>query len=481
MSNFVKVNEDYGAGRVLGSGMQGEVRAGIHYPTENTEIALKFVDKTVLDQKSLRMLDREVTIMKSLNHPNITNLHDYYSNVTFNGKNCCLLVLELASAGELFEFLMHSGYFEENLSRTYMRQLLSALTACHQNGIYHRDIKPENILLGSRYQLKLADFGLANIADQNTLLETECGTKSYMAPEIIAHKPYNGAEVDIWSAGVVLFIMMCGSPPFEVAARSDWWFNAISLNRYDRFWAAHLRGAGHMAHHQKAQQFVEKLLRADPSQRLTMEQIESEEWIHQEWLNESQLFTEMESRRQKVLNAKRQEMMEAMRKREQRGGNAVRRDRVDVFAQDTHRGTGVVSTYDQFLDATAGRQLNVLFSYANAEETLMRLTKEFLTIDENARVVSSPETCNISAQLRMAPARIEVADEVIEVPGASLSVSVNLFQGSGGDGVLIVDLERKAGDLIAFQKMYKLLNANFQPPAVEQHEEDPLDEDIGML
>ena len=104
------------------------------------------------------------------------------------------------------------------------------------------------------------------------VLQTECGTKSYMAPEIISHQAYSGAAVDIWSAGVVLFIMLCGNPPFDIAARTDWWFNAISvrfrgdlmflylqMNRYDRFWAAHLRAAAHMRTNAVAQNFVNGL------------------------------------------------------------------------------------------------------------------------------------------------------------------------------------------------------------------------------
>jgi len=100
-----------------------------------------------------------------------------------------VLSLQLAEGGELFDFMMFTGFFSEVVSRTLFRQLLSALQYCHERGVYHRDIKPENLLLDDKYQLKIADFGLAAIRqDPEETLRTECGTRSYMAPEILSHK-----------------------------------------------------------------------------------------------------------------------------------------------------------------------------------------------------------------------------------------------------------------------------------------------------
>lgn len=253
------------------------------------------------------------------------------------------------------------------------------------------------------------------------------------------------------------------------------------MNRYDRFWAAHLRGAQHMARLPAAQGFIEKLLRADHTQRLTMAQIELEEWIHGTWLNEAQLFSEMSNRRQTVISAKRQEM-EAMQRKKAVGNG---RERVDAFAQNTHRAvgeTGELSTYDQFLAMTQGKQTNILFSNDTSDDILMGLSRQFLALDPNAKVLASPETFEVSCQLRMPSTTMEVADEVIEVPGSTVTVNANLFQGnaSSGDGLYIIDVERKAGDIFAFQKLFKMLKSNFQP-VLEDNAEDPLDKDMEMI
>jgi len=117
----------------------------------------------------------------------------------------------------------------------------------HEKGICHRDLKPENLLLSGDFQLKIADFGLSSLGENEDgtplLLRTECGTRGYMAPEVLSGKPYDGKKADVWSAGVILFITLAGFPPFQMAANSDWWFQRIRHKQYSLFWEAHLRSA----------------------------------------------------------------------------------------------------------------------------------------------------------------------------------------------------------------------------------------------
>ena len=246
----------YQLGRTLGKGMSGKVKLGTRLSDGKT-FALKFINTENMTPRSWEMLDREIKAMEKLNHPNILNLvqHDMrvqYPRLRNKGfVEMPMLVLELSEGGELFEFLMETGYLEEEVARTYFKQLLACLELCHSKGVYHRDLKPENLLLaGDSYTLKLADFGLAALqgasgGDQSSLVATECGTKSYMAPEVMKRAPYDGSAADVWSAGVVLFIMLAGNPPFEQAAGRDWWYRACKAGRHDKFWQAHLRNAPH--------------------------------------------------------------------------------------------------------------------------------------------------------------------------------------------------------------------------------------------
>lgn len=156
-----------------------------------------------------------------------------------------MLTSTLAVPGELFDFLKLTGAFPESIARAYFYQLLTALAATHEAGIAHRDIKPENLLLDHEFRLKVADFGLANSyadeAGKVRSLLTHCGTRMYMAPELLAAEAYQGPPADLWSAGVVLFIMLAGAPPFSEATGADWWYCRIREGRHQLFWQAHLR------------------------------------------------------------------------------------------------------------------------------------------------------------------------------------------------------------------------------------------------
>ena len=256
LTNFDEVPRQvlgtYELGRTLGKGMSGKVKLGRRI-SDGKEFALKFINTKNMTPRQWEMLDREIKAMEKLSHPNILNLVQYdmavaYPRLRDKGfVQMPLLVLELSGGGELFDFLMETGALEENIARTYFKQLLATLELCHSKGVYHRDLKPENLLLeAGTFQLKLADFGLASVkTDPETLCATECGTKSYMSPEVMQRAPYDGAAADVWSAGVVLFIMLAGNPPFEQAAGRDWWYRACKAGRHDKFWQAHLRNAPH--------------------------------------------------------------------------------------------------------------------------------------------------------------------------------------------------------------------------------------------
>ena len=157
-------------------------------------------------------------------------------------------MLELADGGELFDFIALGGQFSEPVARLYSHQLLTALRYMHENGISHRDLKPENLLLnGTTYELKIADFGFAGPIegrDGSGLLSTKVGTNDYMAPEIHLGMPYEGESIDLFSCGIIMFMMLTQRPPFRSSNKDDPHYKLLAAARADIFWKAHEQAEG---------------------------------------------------------------------------------------------------------------------------------------------------------------------------------------------------------------------------------------------
>lgn len=239
----------------------------------------------VIEKKRIQRLyiNREIEAMQAVNHKNVLKLINAQLDVPFprsDGllREVFLLELEFAPGGELFNYLLVTGPLLEHFARAYLLQMLEGIQECHSNGVYHRDLKPDNILLDRKFVLKLGDFGLASLNPSNHLLMTNCGTQGYQAPEVLTNAPYDGAAADVWSVGVILFIMLVGHPPFRIAGPGDWWFKAVRLNRYDKFWKAHQRAPCKTVH-PEAQAFLNSIFVVDPSKRATVEELLASPWL----------------------------------------------------------------------------------------------------------------------------------------------------------------------------------------------------------
>ena len=147
--------------------------------------------------------------------------------------------MELVSQGELFDYIANSGAFPQDVAKFYFKQMLAGILHIYSKGFSHRDLKPENILLDAAFNIKIADFGFAckiDGRDESGFNKSVVGTPGYMAPEILAHKPYQGHVADIFSLAVILFAMYSGHPPFEQAKADDAYYKYFVLNRVDLFW-----------------------------------------------------------------------------------------------------------------------------------------------------------------------------------------------------------------------------------------------------
>lgn len=231
--------DDWVLMETLGMGGYSKVKMGLHKKSaERAALKIMFADHTGQMSKSKKQqLLRELNVMKKVNHPNVIKLISFNEDARYPEANgsltpCIMTALELATGGELFDYLMYTGHFDDAATRSYFKQLIDGLDAMHTAGIAHRDLKPENLLVDHTFTLKIADFGFATeFMDDNgkmSLMKTPCGTKNYLAPEFWKGLKYS-YKCDIFAAGIILFTVYAGFPPFMEAQPKDWWWDKYSI------------------------------------------------------------------------------------------------------------------------------------------------------------------------------------------------------------------------------------------------------------
>ncbi|XP_076910040.1 SNF1-related protein kinase catalytic subunit alpha KIN10-like [Bidens hawaiensis] len=200
---------NYKLGKTLGAGAFGKVKVATHI-LSGIKVAIKILDRKSIDETGGERVRREIEIMKFFSHPHIVKLFEVIETQTK-----LYLVMEYMNRGELFKYITEQRWLEEDQARRFFQQIISGVEGCHLHGVAHRDIKPENLLLDSKGNVKVADFGLANVMRDGRLLKTWCGSLNYAAPEVVSRRPYAGPEVDVWSCGVVLYALLSGYLPFD--------------------------------------------------------------------------------------------------------------------------------------------------------------------------------------------------------------------------------------------------------------------------
>ncbi|XP_041427909.1 microtubule affinity regulating kinase 3 L homeolog isoform X7 [Xenopus laevis] len=249
--------------KTIGKGNFAKVKLARHILT-GREVAIKIIDKTQLNPTSLQKLFREVRIMKILNHPNIVKLFEVIET-----EKTLYLIMEYASGGEVFDYLVAHGRMKEKEARAKFRQIVSAVQYCHQKHIVHRDLKAENLLLDADMNIKIADFGFSNEFTVGNKLDTFCGSPPYAAPELFQGKKYDGPEVDVWSLGVILYTLVSGSLPFDGQ-------NLKELR--ERVLRGKYRIPFYMS--TDCENLLKRFLVLNPSKRGTLEQIMKDRWIN---------------------------------------------------------------------------------------------------------------------------------------------------------------------------------------------------------
>ncbi|XP_034722877.1 MAP/microtubule affinity-regulating kinase 4 isoform X1 [Etheostoma cragini] len=249
--------------KTIGKGNFAKVKLARHILT-GREVAIKIIDKTQLNPTSLQKLFREVRIMKTLNHPNIVKLFEVIET-----EKTLYLIMEYASGGEVFDYLVAHGRMKEKEARAKFRQIVSAVHYCHLKNIVHRDLKAENLLLDADSNIKIADFGFSNEFIAGSKLDTFCGSPPYAAPELFQGKKYDGPEVDIWSLGVILYTLVSGSLPFDGQ-------NLKELR--ERVLRGKYRVPFYMS--TDCEGILRRFLVLNPAKRCSLDQIMKDKWIN---------------------------------------------------------------------------------------------------------------------------------------------------------------------------------------------------------
>jgi len=265
-----KLEDEYEIGSELGRGGFAVVYAGKSKKTDEA-VAIKVIEKNCVDVSELQSLVREIDIMKKVDHPNVLKLIDIFESDTR-----VTLVTELVTGGELFYKIVERGSYSEADAAGIVRQLVTGVEYLHSKGIAHRDLKPENLLCsdgeGKDMVIKIADFGLSKMFSAGEVLKTSCGTPDYAAPEVLQTDGTYSNAVDMWSVGVITYVLLCGYPPFYAKEQREL-FTQILNAEYefpDEDWSQIS---------EDAKDFIRHLLVVNPEERMTASQALKDKWL----------------------------------------------------------------------------------------------------------------------------------------------------------------------------------------------------------
>lgn len=260
--------QKYEIGRLLGQGTFAKVHHARDLKT-GMSVAIKMIDKEKVFKVGLMdQIKREISVMRLIRHPNVVELYEVMAT-----KTKIYFVMEYVKGGELFNKVA-KGKLKEDVARKYFQQLISAVDYCHSRGVSHRDLKPENLLLDENENLKVSDFGLSALAEskrQDGLLHTTCGTPAYVAPEVINRKGYDGAKADIWSCGVILYVLLAGYLPFR---------DPNLMEMYRKIAKGEFKCPNWFA--PEVRKLLSKILDPSPNTRISMAKIMENSWVRKD-------------------------------------------------------------------------------------------------------------------------------------------------------------------------------------------------------
>lgn len=444
--------------RTLGSGANSKVKLGLDKDT-GRYFAVKILKKNDprLNDKFLELVMTEVQTMTHLNHPNIVNLIEYSGEGVVeksNGKkeNVIYIVLELATNGELFDYVASTGRFSEPIARYYFHQLINGLEYVHNKGITHRDLKPENVLYDAAFTLKIADFGFAapiEGRDASGFNRTKLGTESYMAPEIHMRKPYQGPSVDLFASAIILFIMFTQHPPFTKAVPEDPFYRLLCANRADLFWKAHSKNkpAGAEFFSESFKNLITAMLQFDPAHRLSMAEVKAHPWFNGPVATIEQIHHEFDSRKKLIdrENEAKRAAKEDQKQKAATGGfvggrrvykkGAVNRSHGQEGEEQKYGLEECTRTIDEYIPIVAKN--TEFFTTEKPEVVLEEMLAYFEEKCFKAQVVKD---------------KYKIKLEILSEEISPLNLTINILK--AGSDKYCVDFQKTFGDKLDFYKIY---------------------------
>eukprot|EP01083_Nonionella_stella_P143210 444507_1 len=274
-------------------------------------VALEFIDKADVswNKEQVKHIETKIEALKHIRHQNVLKLYTYNLNAQYplaaSGSktdqkymDTILLVSEYTPESELFNILY--GPLQESVARTYFKQIMNGLEACHDANVIHRDLKPQYLLLDAKYNIKISDFGLTKSIMKNTVEK-----HYYQAPELLLNQKYD-LKCDIFSAGVILFILMAGYPPFEHAAKTDKWYKPLMEGDIDRFWKWHQKSP--IAQKPDAKDLLQRMMCFEPKKRIDMNGMKNHKWMKGETLKQKELIGAVHDAQRKAEKKRRRDV-----------------------------------------------------------------------------------------------------------------------------------------------------------------------------
>ncbi|KAJ8753147.1 hypothetical protein K2173_017714 [Erythroxylum novogranatense] len=407
----------YELGRTIGQGTFSKVKFAQNTET-GEDVAIKILAKTtILKHKMVDQIKREISIMKIVRHPNIVRLHEVLSS-----KTKVYIVLEFVTGGELFDRIVQ-GRLPENEARRYFQQLIDAVSHCHSKGVYHRDLKPENLLLDANENLKVSDFGLSALPQQGVgLLHTTCGTPNYVAPEVLGHQGYDGAAADVWSCGVILYVLMAGYLPFEETDLPTL-YQKINASQYAcPFWFS-----------SGAKALIDKILDPNPKTRIKIERIKRDSWFCKNYVHVRQ-------------NDVDEVNLDDVR--------AVFDDIEDRYVDEhlkAHEGGPLIMNAFEMITLSQGLNLSALFD--RRQDCVKRQTR-FVSRKPAKEILST-----IEAVAELMSLKVHTRNYKTRLEGKSankavrFAVVLEIFEVA--PSLFMIDVRKAAGDILEYHKFYK--------------------------